>query len=368
MRKIVSFIAIAAAVLGMMGCNGEEPEPHFIDFEFKVEALSTKYHCIITPNALGRDYVWNVLQDGEYEGDNAAQQVKKYIELVESQPFQALKKAGFIVDGPFERTIDERTADTEYIVLACYVEEDAETGKTNVVGEMAYKAFKTMPIATLNGEFSVSETKKVHFAQSNMQKVSSSPGFIFTDNQWDYIGSTITYPIDTYEWSAIGDISPSSPWSVPSAEEWWFLFIERYNAAGLFAHATVADVQGVIILPDNWQTPEGVKLTTSAQMGMDWNDKQTKREYEVDDSFDAYAVNQYTEQQWEVLEFAGALFLPAEKDYNRFGWYWSSSERSEDAAHAFSFSHNTLSPSPLRSPGSIQKNSKCALRPARVLD
>lgn len=39
--------------------------------------------------------------------------------------------------------------------------------------------------------------------------------------------------------------------------------MDRNNADQLFALATVADVKGIVLLPDNWKLPDGVKFVPS---------------------------------------------------------------------------------------------------------
>ena len=203
------------------------------------------------------------------------------------------------------------------------------------------------------------------FATSNYVK--TSYGFDINNDQWYYLSvQGPDTPYDQHEWIS-GNIRFNNDFYIPSADEWWYLFKERPRADGLFAHATVNDVHGLILLPDNWQTPEGVKLTTSKEMGFTWDEN--SKAYGA--SVKGYARNKYTAEQWQLLEFAGAVFLPA-AGYNGghesiYGWYWSSSEDADQqsSAHAVSFAENFLSIYNLK--GSVGKTNHFAIRFVRVV-
>ena len=76
-------------------------------------------------------------------------------------------------------------------------------------------------------------------------------------------------------------------------------------------------IYGFLILPDNWTTPKGITLDPTAE------------------------ENQYTLAQWERLENAGAMFLPAasycdtwyqvQSNY-KLGYYWTSSAGAGNAS------------------------------------
>ncbi len=98
-------------------------------------------------------------------------------------------------------------------------------------------------------------------------------------------------------------------WRTLSKAEWSYIFSERPNADKLVAHATVNNVNGIVILPDEWETPAGLTLT-----------------------------NTYTADQWTTMEEAGAVFLPAAGLFSKGksldfigekGFYWSSTPSAE---------------------------------------
>lgn len=82
-------------------------------------------------------------------------------------------------------------------------------------------------------------------------------------------------------------------WRTLTANEWQYLFQTRANATARRAKATVGGVKGLILLPDDWVLPTGATLTTDAV------------------ATTSYASNELSVDDWEPLEDAGAIFLPA---------------------------------------------------------
>ena len=83
-------------------------------------------------------------------------------------------------------------------------------------------------------------------------------------------------------------------WTVLSADEWNYLMFTRPNADQKQGGAIVAGVVGWVILPDNWIEPEGIKPF----------------EARFDVKYKEDIPNQYTKEEWEKMESAGAVFLP----------------------------------------------------------
>ena len=133
------------------------------------------------------------------------------------------------------------------------------------------------------------------------------------DNIYAPIGKDITGT--NYDWGLFN----KAPWRTMTAAEWEYLLSTRENAAAKNGNATVDEVPGLVLLPDEWTLPEG--LTFTAQP--------------LD-----YTTNTYTAGQWAEMEAAGAVFLPAAarrqvKDIynitsNRRGYYWTSSIAASD--------------------------------------
>jgi hypothetical protein len=101
-------------------------------------------------------------------------------------------------------------------------------------------------------------------------------------------------------------------WRTLTYSEWTYLLNDRANASSLKTLATVNNKRGLILLPDNWQTPAGVNILFTMA---NYND---------------VTINA---SQWNILEQAGAIFLPAAgirysntvTEHNAKGYYWSSS-------------------------------------------
>lgn len=102
-------------------------------------------------------------------------------------------------------------------------------------------------------------------------------------------------------------------WRTPSKDEWVYIIQSRNGASSKYGHASINGVNGVILLPDAWELPDGLSFTSGSS---NW-------------------ANVYTIEQWELMETAGAVFLPAagarmgtqmSTTYavGKNGYYWSS--------------------------------------------
>ncbi len=96
-------------------------------------------------------------------------------------------------------------------------------------------------------------------------------------------------------------------WRTLETSEWLYIFYFRHNADKLFALATVNEVPGCVILPDDWQLPEEMKFVPSTSKKLTW-----ETNCYINNTTDAnnYTDNTYTKTQWETMERAGAVFLP----------------------------------------------------------
>ena len=214
------------------------------------------------------------------------------------------------------------------------------------------------------GVFSVSETTTVTFSPGNLQYHSKENKWRFAEKQWKYIDysspDTQNGWLDMFGWSTsatnfgvnssaadysgnfidwgtntIGTDTPNT-WRTMTYEEWNYLLVSRPNASSLKGVAQVNGVNGLILLPDNWNSPTGVTFKSGlhSNSGVDY-----------------YAAYQnFAAEQWSKLEDAGAVFLPA--CIYRFvnndsvgitiqqinGCYWSSTEEDEHYAHCLFFS------------------------------
>jgi len=118
------------------------------------------------------------------------------------------------------------------------------------------------------------------------------------------------------DWSYYNEIGPDAPgtWRTMTAEESQYLLHGRPNAEQLFSFATVNEVQGVIMLPDDWITPEGLSFVPSTAQGLSWRSDEG---FYMSDEGDCFSHNIYSSVEWEKMENAGAVFLPAAG--NRYG-------------------------------------------------
>ncbi len=135
-------------------------------------------------------------------------------------------------------------------------------------------------------------------------------------------------------------------WRTLKREEWMYLFHERKDYSSLFGMGTVNGIVGIIILPDDWLTPPGLFFTAGTMQGLSW------QSYYYESDGNPYSDNSYSKNQWEKMEAAGAVFLPAAGyrlgttvyDVGFFGGYCSSSQDNSGYAYCLLFSQDYLYP------------------------
>ena len=257
---------------------------------------------------------------------------------------------------------------------------------TQIVKDTVYIQYcpDTVSDKPLAGAFSVSATKQVRFSRGNLQYTQSTQTWSFADNQYDMLGtdnvdggtesydatygysksgSALADKIDLFGWSGstgsakwgIGtstsnsdysgdfvdwgtNIGDGKTWYTLTIDEWYYLRWTRTNADNLIGVARInlnADgteyANGLVLLPDNWTCPAGVTF---------------KSGFASKYSVQAYANYQtFTVSDWQKLEAAGAVFLPAsgsrygsDVDYVQgIGDYWSATPYDSDYAREFYF-------------------------------
>ena len=131
------------------------------------------------------------------------------------------------------------------------------------------------------------------------------------------------------DWGVYNKISnggnQAGQWRTLTNEEWDYMVNTRANASSKNGIATVNDITGLILLPDNWVLPEGLTFTSGANGN--------------------FAQNTYTASEWSKLEAKGAVFLPAAggrngadvNDVGSDGCYWSSSADGGSGAYSLEF-------------------------------
>ena len=243
----------------------------------------------------------------------------------------------------------------------------------------------------LNGVFSIGENNYINFSRGNLQYKASTNKWRFANLQYDHIGDenaniSETYSgwIDLFGWGTSGynhGASCYQPWSTNGAsnqnyyvygsayynlydqtgqadwgynaiinggntensgwrtlthEEWVYLLNDRTTNTGIrYVHARVNNVNGLIILPDNW-SESYCNLNSINDEGPGY-----------------YTTNIFSADQWETLEQFGAVFLPVSgyralidvynSDY--VGYYWSSSYCDSDFVYHLLFSSESCDPS-----------------------
>ena len=228
-----------------------------------------------------------------------------------------------------------------------------------------------LPAGALAGEFSVAEGKQVHFSQGNLWygKVgdAQTATFNFEANQYSSASSWEASHVSHFYWSkdvdeavkqdfnweqsmSADDVfftnetettskdgftinvggTEQTGWRTLSTEEWQYLFNDRTDAASKVGFATVGGVHGIIILPDTFTDP--MKNNGSGAF--------------VPKSSTRWDKNVYTsEDNWNAMETAGAVFLPAAgyrdgssvDDVGGGGLCWSSTAYDEDYAYGVGF-------------------------------
>ncbi|MBP5341918.1 MAG: hypothetical protein J6Y52_06140 [Bacteroidales bacterium] len=157
------------------------------------------------------------------------------------------------------------------------------------------------------------------------------------------------YVLNNFEQDLLGDSCRNADWGIYNsianggnrkdqwrtlkASEWEVLLGGTYadvrmNKNGL---ATIAGTyHGLIILPDEWTTPDGLSFTPGKNRG--------------------WSTNTYSEEEWVMMESAGAIFLPAAgyriangtQDDGSAGYYWSVNHQDMRNCNAIGFKKDEI--------------------------
>ena len=272
-----------------------------------------------------------------------------------------------------EYELKDLDPNTTYEVFVEPIYDDGTTGEGSPISVFTTLGEEAEPLA---GAFSVGSGKQVYFSKGNLNYNSHNGGeWSFAEHQYDMRGegnlvtignsTNLNDQVDLFCWStpynqfgttgyipteASLEMIAGTPftdwgdnptlintlgegWQTLSKSEWNYLLAGRPNANERFAYAVVNQVNGIILLPDQWNTPEGVSLLTAADNGIAWYES-----FYASSDAGIAQINTYTADQWGKLEAAGAVFLPAANmigtddngkltmldDFDSVGIYWSS--------------------------------------------
>ena len=268
-----------------------------------------------------------------------------------------------------------------------YVRAYATTNAGTAYGNEVSFTTRYAPTGAIDGKFTINANgDQVYFSQGNLQYIGSAaiPYWKFAENQWDYLGTTTgqnssdqnvdrdlfgwgtsgwnngntCYPWNTADyygelygpygqydltgsyanadWGVYNPISnggnQASQWRTLTQPEWAYVFNTRTTSSGIrYAKAKVNDVNGVILLPDDWSS-DTYSLSNTNSSGA------------------SYSCNTISATQWNALEQAGAVFLPAAGDrygtsvngVGSYGGYWSASCGNSNSAISVNFSDTSL--------------------------
>lgn len=271
-----------------------------------------------------------------------------------------------------DKVIYERKSTVDNTMTRNYIATPVQTSN--------FQSAATVFYGLLSGQFDVSASCKVRFAQGNLRYTtvgthsvngggSDTGAFALSNHQYDFIGSdnvnissTYTGWIDLFGWGTSGwnsgatcyvprstsnDGSEYCPGLVPNTKnhkncltgdyanaDWGvynaisnagstpnylrcftyaeYNYLKTHNSGIATGSIEVGGnvINGMIILPKVWSLPQGCSFTGG-----------------IANNFN---TNSYTEAQWQLMEAAGAVFLPAAgcRDVTSFNtsnnYYWSS--------------------------------------------
>lgn len=227
--------------------------------------------------------------------------------------------------------------------------------------------FTQVPEGGIDALFSVGSSSKVYFSLGNLQYQASTDTWQFAANQWEYLGNENTgispnnsgwidlfgwgtgndptctgSSNDFYEW---GDNAISNGggievlWRTLSQQEWDYVINGRRASTingvenARYVKATVNNIQGVILFPDDFENPSGINIQTNT----------------INIATTHFNNNIYLASQWLIMEANGCVFLPVTgkrdgttmQDMNK-GYYWSKSGGAGRNAYGLRFDDSNL--------------------------
>lgn len=176
--------------------------------------------------------------------------------------------------------------------------------------------------------FSVGEDRYVLFSQGNLRQHRKTGEYRFADHQYDMIGqknyhdslgddeetNTEVWEDLLFDW-VLDNYSITNgeggQWTYLTTSQWSYLLYSRPNASTLFGVGIVNGINGLILLPDNWQSKKHKEFVSGFSSSGSY--EQT-----------------FTLSEWQDYEESGAVFLPASghmtEEYcstGKYGEYWA---------------------------------------------
>ena len=205
---------------------------------------------------------------------------------------------------------------------------------TPVTSDITLKAHWWIPENVYEeNAFSVSATKKVYFSSGNLQYHCKNKEWRFAPLQYECIGNDNENISDDYDgyidlfgWGTGNNptlasdnyrdyatftdwgtkIDGGDVWETLTKDEWSYLIKGRENATEKYGVAEVAGVCGLILLPDNWVLPTGISFNSG------------ETSFRVFGEPNYHTKNIISSGDWQKMESAGAVFLPA-AGYRMYG-------------------------------------------------
>ena len=121
------------------------------------------------------------------------------------------------------------------------------------------------------------------------------PGGANSYTKYDLLGEYANADWGVYNAISNGG-NQSGLWRTLTQSEWKYLLKSRENAFNRYGLATVNEIMGIILLPDDWTMPNDLAFVAGHNV---WSNN-------LD-----YTENTYSIEEWKQLEKNGAIFLPA---------------------------------------------------------
>ena len=204
-------------------------------------------------------------------------------------------------------------------------------------------------ITTVGGKFIINNLGDTAvFSRGNLQHQLSTNTWRAAEHQYDWAGVAANKQmgnpnydgwVDLFSWSigaennygATSAYHPSlyfnkefvdwgglftGDWSTLSINEWYFMLYNRPNADNLWGMAMIGDTLGMVLLPGDWTNPSGVTFVPGTMPTTDmWEDADCLDPTQADKDHwrlnkANMPANKFTEEEWAILEEAGAVFCP----------------------------------------------------------